>query len=354
MSETFYGRGLGFPLRLGVTGLDESAGVAQVEESIRIILGTQYGERVMRPRFGCNLKSLAFAPNTDATANLARYYVTEGLTRWEPRIEVVDVSGHATTTRRRPADRDHLPAPGHRRTCATWSTRSTWSARHDPRIAPRPDRRRPNLDDRTWQDLVDEMRALIPTYAPQWTDHNPSDLGITLIELFAWLAEGVIYRLNQTPGEELHRLPQPARHHPRPADPRAHLPDVHRRRRRRRGDVPAGTQAQTAAARGETPIVFETDEDVARAADQPQRAAVEVGPVPTGDARPRRTSTSPLRWSGRPPRKHLVSGPGQPDRAALPRLRPEDRRRARAAAAALPCGPYLLRRPHPGSPRPVA
>ena len=35
----------------------------------------------------------------------------------------------------------------------------------------------PNLDDRTWQDLVDEMRALIPIYAPQWTDHNPSDLG---------------------------------------------------------------------------------------------------------------------------------------------------------------------------------
>ena len=55
----------------------------------------------------------------------------------------------------------------------------------------------PDLDDRTWQDLVDEMRALIPKYAPQWTDHNPSDLGITLIELFAWLVEGLIYRLNQ-------------------------------------------------------------------------------------------------------------------------------------------------------------
>ena len=56
----------------------------------------------------------------------------------------------------------------------------------------------PDLDDRTWQDLVDEMRALIPKYAPQWTDHNPSDLGITLIELFAWLGEGIIFRLNQT------------------------------------------------------------------------------------------------------------------------------------------------------------
>lgn len=92
MTESFSGRGLGFPLRLGVAGLAESAGVTRIEESIRTILGTGYGDRVMRPRFGCNLKSLAFAPNTDATANLARYYVTEGLTRWEPRIDLVDVT----------------------------------------------------------------------------------------------------------------------------------------------------------------------------------------------------------------------------------------------------------------------
>jgi uncharacterized protein len=92
MDPEFYGQGLSFPLRLGVAGLAASAGAAKVEESIRIILGTGYGERVMRPRFGCNLKSLAFAPNTDATANLARFYVAEGLARWEPRIDVVDVS----------------------------------------------------------------------------------------------------------------------------------------------------------------------------------------------------------------------------------------------------------------------
>src|ERR1700742_3283259 len=57
----------------------------------------------------------------------------------------------------------------------------------------------PDLDDRTWQDIVEELRQLIPRYAPQWTDHNPSDLGISLIELFAWLVEGLIYRLNQVP-----------------------------------------------------------------------------------------------------------------------------------------------------------
>ncbi len=57
----------------------------------------------------------------------------------------------------------------------------------------------PNLDDRTWQDLVDQAKALIPQYAPQWTDHGPSDPGMTLIELFAWLVEGMIYRLNRVP-----------------------------------------------------------------------------------------------------------------------------------------------------------
>ena len=92
MNGSFYGRGLAFPLQLGVAGLDESDGVAKVEESIRIILGTQYGERMMRPRFGANLKSLAFAPNNPSTANLARYYVTDALAQWEPRIDVLDVS----------------------------------------------------------------------------------------------------------------------------------------------------------------------------------------------------------------------------------------------------------------------
>ncbi len=55
----------------------------------------------------------------------------------------------------------------------------------------------PNLDDRTYDDLVEEARSLIPTYAPEWTNHNPSDPGITLIELFAYLTELLIYRLNR-------------------------------------------------------------------------------------------------------------------------------------------------------------
>jgi len=55
----------------------------------------------------------------------------------------------------------------------------------------------PDLDDRRYADLVDEARALIATHAPEWTNHNPSDPGITLIELFAWLSEMLLYRLNR-------------------------------------------------------------------------------------------------------------------------------------------------------------
>jgi hypothetical protein len=55
----------------------------------------------------------------------------------------------------------------------------------------------PNLDDRRYADLVDEARALIPTYAPEWTNHNPSDPGITLLEVFAYLTELLIYRADR-------------------------------------------------------------------------------------------------------------------------------------------------------------
>jgi phage baseplate assembly protein W len=91
-ADDYYGRGMSFPAALGPSGgLAESTGLQKVEESIRIILRTQYGERVMRPTFGCNLKSLVFAPNDSATANLARYYVQQGLQQWEPRIDVLEV-----------------------------------------------------------------------------------------------------------------------------------------------------------------------------------------------------------------------------------------------------------------------
>jgi predicted phage baseplate assembly protein len=57
----------------------------------------------------------------------------------------------------------------------------------------------PNLDDRQFQDLVDEAKRRIPHYCPEWTDHNVSDPGVTLIELFAGMVDTLIYRLNQVP-----------------------------------------------------------------------------------------------------------------------------------------------------------
>lgn len=55
----------------------------------------------------------------------------------------------------------------------------------------------PNLDDRSYDDLVAEAISLIPRYAPTWTNYNASDPGITLIELLAYFTEILIYRLDR-------------------------------------------------------------------------------------------------------------------------------------------------------------
>lgn len=57
----------------------------------------------------------------------------------------------------------------------------------------------PLLDDRRFEDLRKELLARVPRYAPEWTDHHASDPGVTLLELFAWLTEMTLYRLNQVP-----------------------------------------------------------------------------------------------------------------------------------------------------------
>src|SRR3954466_7419391 len=57
----------------------------------------------------------------------------------------------------------------------------------------------PILDDRSYQQLRDELVRRIPVYAPEWTDHEASDPGVTLIELFAFLGENLLFRFNQIP-----------------------------------------------------------------------------------------------------------------------------------------------------------
>src|SRR4051794_37635086 len=57
----------------------------------------------------------------------------------------------------------------------------------------------PNLDDRRFQDLVDDAKRLVQQSCPEWSDHNVSDPGVTLIETFAWMTDLLLYRLNRVP-----------------------------------------------------------------------------------------------------------------------------------------------------------
>jgi predicted phage baseplate assembly protein len=62
-----------------------------------------------------------------------------------------------------------------------------------------PDLPKANLDDRSFDDLVQECMLRIPRYCPEWTNYNPGDPGITLVELFAWLTDQMLMRFNQVP-----------------------------------------------------------------------------------------------------------------------------------------------------------
>jgi phage baseplate assembly protein W len=72
-------------------GLETVQGDAAVRQAIQLLLSTRPGERVMRPRYGCDLQRLVFAPNDDTTAGLAEHYVRRALETWEPRIEILSL-----------------------------------------------------------------------------------------------------------------------------------------------------------------------------------------------------------------------------------------------------------------------
>src|SRR5213082_2703247 len=57
----------------------------------------------------------------------------------------------------------------------------------------------PKIDDRRFQDLLNEALARIPVHNPEWTNFNRSDPGVTLLEVFAFLTESLLYRANQIP-----------------------------------------------------------------------------------------------------------------------------------------------------------
>lgn len=100
MPEEIIGRGWTFPPRIGPQGgMALTSERTELDQSIRIILSTSPGQRVMRPNFGCRLYELVFAPNNSHTAAQARRYVEEALGMWEPRIRVTRVDA-------RPDDQD--------------------------------------------------------------------------------------------------------------------------------------------------------------------------------------------------------------------------------------------------------
>lgn len=92
MAEEFIGSGWAFPLRIDATGgIALTSGDRELEEAIRLVLGTAPGERPMRPEFGCAIHDFVFAPADATTAGRISYEVRAALERWEPRVDVADV-----------------------------------------------------------------------------------------------------------------------------------------------------------------------------------------------------------------------------------------------------------------------
>jgi uncharacterized protein len=91
-NDDIIGIGFGFPLGVDARGgIRMSRGANDIEEAIRLIIGTAQGERRMRPEFGCAIHAYVFAPMDPTTLGLVSYHVTEALGRWEPRITVEHV-----------------------------------------------------------------------------------------------------------------------------------------------------------------------------------------------------------------------------------------------------------------------
>jgi predicted phage baseplate assembly protein len=118
----------------------------------------------------------------------------------------------------------------------------------------------PNLDTRRWADLVDEGVALVPRYGGSWTDHNTHDPGITLIELFAYLVEGLLYRVNRVPERHRRKFMALAGFVPRPPRPARGVVQARLVTGTARLDLPAGVVITAATDQG--PFGFSLVHDV--------------------------------------------------------------------------------------------
>jgi uncharacterized protein len=100
-AKSFLGVGWAFPpcaAKDGTTAL--AAYEKDVEEAIRIILETNWGERVMRPDFGAGLNAFVFSPLNQTTMQRVQTRVNDSLVRWEPRIDVKQVKVSIDPTER--------------------------------------------------------------------------------------------------------------------------------------------------------------------------------------------------------------------------------------------------------------
>lgn len=121
----------------------------------------------------------------------------------------------------------------------------------------------PNLDDRKFQDLVSEARAKIPVYCPKWTDYNLSDPGITVIELFAWMTDILLYRLNRVPEKNYIKFMELIGLRLEPPKPaQADLTFRLSAPQPQPVTIPRGTQAGTVRTETDESIVFTTDADL--------------------------------------------------------------------------------------------
>lgn len=87
----FIGRGMAFPMHVDQSGSIAMSGSNEVETSLRVVLTTAPGERLMRPEFGCRIWELLFEPINANTLGLMGEAVREAVGRWEPRVTVDDV-----------------------------------------------------------------------------------------------------------------------------------------------------------------------------------------------------------------------------------------------------------------------
>lgn len=92
MKQEFLGKGCAFPFSIDARGgIATSEGAGKIEQSIKIILGTEKGERVMLPEFGCDIHTFLFASMNMSTQTMIKSAVRDALVQWEPRVEVINV-----------------------------------------------------------------------------------------------------------------------------------------------------------------------------------------------------------------------------------------------------------------------